>query len=131
MAFYNYEIYYNGISNTTPLSQINISEEPLYGEIINFSDLHEHLQSLEFLYKPYLNANRNKPSKDIVNEIFISCTSLFKHKYDLVQIYSEIIDYFGFNNTFFFRRLDRKIQQALEKSLSKKVNTEKYKKRKK
>lgn len=122
MAVYEHHLFYESDKELPRIDQsvISIDEEPSFDEPVD--NLITYLTNLEPMYIEHIKTNNNKPDVRVVNEIFFACTKLFDKKLCICVIYSEIIDFFGFDNKRFYNLLNSDFKNKLKKSLSKRLD---------
>lgn len=122
MAIYEHSIFYESEKELPRIDQSVISIEPEFNFDEPVEGLIIYLTSLEPLYIEHIKANKNRPDIRVVNEIFFACTKLFESDLDLCIIYSEIIDFFQFDNNRFYKLLNIDFKKKLKIALSKRID---------
>jgi len=89
------------------------------------------LESIEEKYKNRLKYTKHTTISDqrICNEIMIECLDHFGKDIDIMIIYNEIVEFFGFVNRDFFSVLCKPFKQQLYKRLKMNINTEMFEKK--
>lgn len=122
MAAYEHHLFYESDKELPRIDQSSIAVEPDYNFDEPTDKLLLYLKNLEPLYIEHINANKNKPDVRVINEIYFACIKMFDNDIDLCLIYSEIIDFFQFDNKRFYELLDSEFKTKLKEALSKRLD---------
>lgn len=121
MAHSETERYYESDKNLPKIDQSDFCINPSFEVEPNTELLLNHLKSLEPQYHEHIVVNGNKPDARVCNEIFFSCLKLFDTQLDICVIYNEIVDFFGFDNKYFYNVLSGQFKRKLKIALNKRV----------
>lgn len=123
MASYEQHIFYESEKELPKIDQSILAIED------NIEDFNEnteklllYLRNLEILYIEHIKANKNKPDTRVVNEIFFACYKMFNETINICIIYNEIIDFFQFDNIYFYNLLTNDFKTKLKIALSKRID---------
>ena len=132
MAVREEERYWESEKELPKISQNCLSiEDALYEDQYDVTELHSHLAGLGRLYEQHLAEVGSEPDPRVCNEMFFSSLKLFSTQLSPVIIYSEIIDFFSFDNIHFYNSLAVRFKILLKDSLSKRICLDTFEKMKK
>ena len=131
MAHFETEKYFESEKQLPKISQSDFAIETDFDVSIDTTELIEHLKNLEPNYREHIVINNGKPDPRVCNEILFSCIQLFSKKFDICVIYSEIIDFFGFDNRLFYNALNIQLKYKLRNTLAQRVSLDTYERLKK
>ena len=96
-------------------------EDKSFEDDYDVTELHAHIASLNRLFELHLEEVGDSPDPRVCNEMFFSCWKMFSMQLSSVIIYSEIIDYFGFDNIHFYNSLTIRFKRVLKDDLGKRI----------
>lgn len=126
MAHFENERYYESEKALPKINQCDFCVDEKSDIDEDTHDLINYLITLEPLYKEHIIANEGKPDARVCNEIFFACTRLFDKYLSLVVIYSEIIDFFQFDNVYFYKCLTNNFKRKLKTALESRVSLDTF-----
>lgn len=131
MAHFETEKYYESEKTLPKISSSDFAIETSYDIEPDTTELINHLKTLEPNYHEHIVLNNGKPDARVCNEILFSCIQLFQDTYDICVIYSEIIDFFGFDNVYFYSCLNIQLKYKLKRALAKRISLDTFERLKK
>lgn len=131
MAHFETSKYYESEKTLPKISQSDFAIETSFDIEPDTTELINHLKVLEPNYREHIRLNNGKPDARVCNEILFSCIQLFQTQLDICVIYSEIIDFFGFNNKQFFDSLNIQLKYKLKNALAKRISLDTFERLKK
>lgn len=131
MAHFETSKYYESEKQLPKISQSDFAIDSNFEVEPDTSELINHLKTLEPNYREHIAINNGKPDARVCNEILFSCIQLFQSQLDICVIYSEIIDFFGFDNVLFFNSLNLQLKYKLKRALSKRISLDTFERLKK
>lgn len=126
MAHSETERYYESDKNLPKIDQSDFCITPTFDVEQDTTLLLNHIKTLEPVYHEHITVNGNKPDARVCNEIFFSCYKLFEKQFDVCVIYNEIIDFFGFDNKYFYNALSGQFKRKLKQALSKRISLDTF-----
>lgn len=108
------------------ITSIDTCVEHRFDDSNDTTEIFEYIQRNETRYTPYIEELKSGAVKiknsEIANNIFGDLYGKFKDKFDTVDIFSIIIDYFGFNEKEYFQKLIKTYRIKLVEDLSKRTD---------
>lgn len=108
------------------ITSIDTCLEPKFDDVTDTTEVFEYIQRNETRYTPYIDELKSGAVKiknnEIANKIFGDLYGLFKDRLDTVEIFSVIIEYFGFNEKEYFQKLIKTYRMKLVEDLSKRTD---------
>lgn len=126
MAHFENSRYYESEKQLPKISQADFAVEGKTDIDEDTHDLINYLITLEPLYKEHILINEGKPDARVCNEIFFACLRLFEKYNNIVIIYSEIVDFFQFDNAYFYKCLTGNFKRKLKEALEQRVSLDTY-----
>lgn len=124
------ETYYSSITEnmveSEKITSIDLSNNERFSDVTDTTELFEYIQKHESRYTPYIDTLKSgvvriKDSM-IANDLFEDLVKEFNNSFDTVDIFSSILDYFGFNGSEYMNRLVLPNRLKLIKDLSNRVD---------
>lgn len=125
------ETFYSSIApnmvETSKMSSIDLSHDERFSDKTDNSEIFDYIQKHETRYTPYINTLKSSGivrinSSTVANKLFDDLFNEFSKDVDTVEIFSVIIDYFGFKEKEYFDRLVIKTRMMLLKELSSRID---------
>lgn len=121
---------YNELSNVTDdkshLPRLDMSVNPKFDDETDTTMVYEYIQKHETRYTPYIDELKSGgvkiKSNEVANKLFGDLYGAFEDVLDSVEIFSVIIDYFGFNEKDYFDKLIQQHRMKLVSDLSKRID---------
>lgn len=132
MAVREEEIYWESEKELPKISQSCLGmEDPLFEDAYDATELYSHLAELGKMYEQHLIEVGAEPDPRVCNEMFFSSYKLFSGQLSPVIIYSEIVDFFNFDNIHFYNALAVRFKILLKDALGKRICLDTFEKLKK
>lgn len=120
-------IYYSSIiKEKSRISSSDFSVESTFSDEVDTTEMFDYIQKHESRYLPYVDELKSGivriKSSEIANSIFDDLFKEFSKNVDSVEIFSVIIDYFGFTEIDYFEKLFLETRMILVKHLSERID---------
>lgn len=120
-------IFYSSIiKEKSKLTSSDLSVEDTFSDETDTSELYDFIQKHESRYQPYVDELKSGivriKSSEVANKLFDDLYKEFSHKIDAVEIFSVILEYFGFTGSDYFEKLVLETRMLLIKHLSKRID---------